>query len=316
MAEKGTGIDRLVRAITDLTTAEDLAQVQAVVRSAGRELVGSDGLAVALRDADEAYYLDEDAIAPLWRGARFPLTQSVAGRAMLGQQHVVVPELAADPSRPGEADQESFATGVLAVPVRTSDPVGALTACWARPHTPTPEELHLLQALADATSVALDKPAVSAELGSLVALPGHPLAPATDDLTGVHNRRGFFDRAQELQSEAGRGAVALVEVVGVGALNEREGREAGEELLRTVADRLTRCLRDDDVVARLGGDDFAVLSTGLDADRMRSRLLDRLGGVAHIGTADVPGPDRIVDSLLLADAARHTAKRTRAERSA
>ncbi len=46
----------------------------AVVRHAARELTGADGATFVLRDADKCFYADEDAIAPLWKGQRFPMS--------------------------------------------------------------------------------------------------------------------------------------------------------------------------------------------------------------------------------------------------
>ena len=44
-----------------------------IVRHAARQLVGADGATFVLRDGDKSFYADEDAIAPLWKGLRFPL---------------------------------------------------------------------------------------------------------------------------------------------------------------------------------------------------------------------------------------------------
>ncbi len=64
---------RLVVAVQELSLARDLQTVMAVVRSVARELTHADGASFVLRDQDQCFYADEDAIAPLWKGKRFPI---------------------------------------------------------------------------------------------------------------------------------------------------------------------------------------------------------------------------------------------------
>jgi hypothetical protein len=74
---------RLVQAVRDFAAARDLDQVVEIVRHAARELVDADGATFVLRDEGQCYYVDEDAIQPLWRGQRFPLDACISGWAML-----------------------------------------------------------------------------------------------------------------------------------------------------------------------------------------------------------------------------------------
>jgi hypothetical protein len=60
----------LVETIEDLSTARTVDQIAAVVRSAARRITGADGVAFVLRDNEQCFYLDEDAIGPLWKGKR------------------------------------------------------------------------------------------------------------------------------------------------------------------------------------------------------------------------------------------------------
>ena len=56
-----------------------LAHVMEVVRTAARALIGADGVTLVFRDGKECAYVEEDAIGPLWKGQRFPLTECVSG---------------------------------------------------------------------------------------------------------------------------------------------------------------------------------------------------------------------------------------------
>ncbi|HEY6511083.1 MAG TPA: diguanylate cyclase [Burkholderiaceae bacterium] len=101
----------------------------------------------------------------------------------------------------------------------------------------------------------------------------------TDPLTGLPNRRGL---EVELSSAVLRAsptrllAVYLVDLDGFKAVNDRLGHDAGDELLKAVAERLRAPLRHRDVVARLGGDEFVVMATDLPGDEDARRLGQKL----------------------------------------
>jgi GAF domain-containing protein len=155
---------RLLLAVQELSLARDLADVQRIVRTAARELTQCDGATFVLRDNGKCYYADEDAIAPLWKGLRFPLEACISGWAMLNKQSAVIPDIYADPRIPHEAYRPTFVKSLVMVPIRKLDPLGAIGNYWATPHQPTSEEIALLQALADATSVAMNSVTVNSEL--------------------------------------------------------------------------------------------------------------------------------------------------------
>lgn len=92
----------------------------------------------------------------------------------------------------------------------------------------------------------------------LVSLANH------DALTGLPNRRMLMERmSHAVRSFAGGEwglAVAFIDLDGLKSLNDRHGHEAGDVLLRTVAERISMCIRKTDMIARLGGDEFVLLS--------------------------------------------------------
>lgn len=146
----------LITAIQQLSLARSTAGVQAIVRTAARRLTDADGATFVLRDNDYCIYADEDAISPLWKGQRFPLGSCISGWAMVNRQAVVIKDIYADSRIPHDAYRPTFVRSLAMVPIRTLDPIGAIGNYWARPHEPSSDEVHLLQALADSTAVTME----------------------------------------------------------------------------------------------------------------------------------------------------------------
>jgi signal transduction histidine kinase len=147
--------DPLLDAVTGLASARDEVTVYAIVRKAARALTGADGVTFVLRQGNHCYYADEDAITPLWKGRRFPMETCISGWAMLNKTFTVVPDIYVDERIPQDAYRPTFVKSLAMVPVRRDDPIGAIGAYWAHTHAATPDEIGILQSLADAASLAL-----------------------------------------------------------------------------------------------------------------------------------------------------------------
>lgn len=168
LTELPSGVMELIDAVQRLSLARDVATIQDIVRRAARRLTGADGATFVLRDGDRCHYVDEDAIAPLWKGQRFPLEACISGWSMLHRQPVVIEDIYADERIPHDAYRKTFVRSLLMVPIRTLEPVGAVGNYWASHHRPTSTEVELLQALANATAVALENVRVFSELEARV----------------------------------------------------------------------------------------------------------------------------------------------------
>lgn len=151
----------------------------------------------------------------------------------------------------------------------------------------------------------------------------HRLA-TTDELTGLANQRGLYEVVRELPDNLRKKGLDLtvvyVDVDDLKSVNDRYGHAAGDALIRSVADVLRAAFREHDTIARVGGDEFAVLLTSAGADdaealveRAHQRLVDK-GISASIGsaTASPAEPDFDTSTLLeRADAAMYEAKSIR-----
>ncbi|MBX3214048.1 MAG: GAF domain-containing sensor histidine kinase [Labilithrix sp.] len=147
---------RLVDAVQRLSLARDLAGVSAVVRDAARGLTGADGATMILREGDVCHYVDEDAIAPLWKGRRVPIERSISGWVIQSGAPAVIEDVFEDERVPADTFRPTFVKSLAVVPIRAHAPIGAIGNYWAAPHRATDEELRLLQTLADSASVALE----------------------------------------------------------------------------------------------------------------------------------------------------------------
>ncbi|MCV2490069.1 EAL domain-containing protein [Geodermatophilus sp. YIM 151500] len=101
-----------------------------------------------------------------------------------------------------------------------------------------------------------------------------------DPLTGLPNRALFMERlraAEEQEKADGTpSAVLFLDMDNLKTVNDDLGHESGDTLLQVVAARLRTCLRPEDTVARLAGDEFAVLITGEDDVAEAGRVADRV----------------------------------------
>lgn len=281
------GVERLLHSVQELSLARTLPEIQAIVRRAARELTGCDGATFVLRDQGQCYYADEDAIAPLWKGKRFPMEACISGWVMLHREPAVISDIYADSRIPAAAYRPTFVRSLAMVPIRTLEPVGAIGNYWAEPRVPSEEEVALLQALADSTSVAIENVTLYTELEQRVAQRTAELEQATeeirrlsltDDLTGLNNRRGFFAHADELLQRArggnGRCLLAFLDVDNLKMVNDTDGHDAGDGLLVAAAQVLRAVLGPADVCARLGGDEFCALV--LDAVQQPQELREQI----------------------------------------
>jgi diguanylate cyclase (GGDEF)-like protein/PAS domain S-box-containing protein len=153
-------------------------------------------------------------------------------------------------------------------------PAGTLGALLLRDRTGTgysPADRGLLHFVAAQVGLALERKRLHDELMR---------SACYDELTGLPNRRLFFDRIRTAVARARRCQSRLgllyVDVDDFKQVNDRHGHAAGDALLREVAARLVECARESDTVARLGGDEFVLLLEDLQAPDDADRCADKI----------------------------------------
>jgi len=92
------------------------------------------------------------------------MTACISGWAMLNRRAAVIADIYCDPRVPIDAYRPTFVKSLMMAPIRTESPIGAIGAYWATPHRARPDEVQVLQALADSTSIAIENVQLFADL--------------------------------------------------------------------------------------------------------------------------------------------------------
>ncbi len=191
-----------------------------------------------------------------------------------------------------------------------------LAASWSgRVEDNRARGVRAIELLADETAVALEHDQLLVRYAELAN---------TDTLTGVANRRSWDLQLASLLVQARSTGlpltVALADLDHFKAFNDKHGHLRGDALLTTTARGFLALLREDDVLARWGGEEFAVALPGCDGAAARP-LLERLRpAVTHsqtcsIGYATWDGKESADHLLARADAALYDAKLAGRDRS-
>ena len=197
---------------------------------------------------------------------------------------------------PWVLDPDAF-RGSVAAPVRVRDLLwGAVVVATDRDEALPADAEARLARFADLVSLAIGNAEARAELA---------VRAATDPLTGLMNRRVFEERLLAETSRALRHgrelALAVLDLDHFKEVNDVHGHMAGDDVLREAALRLASRVREGDVLARLGGEEFAWLmpeTDGMEAWQATERAR------AAMAAAPFPGVGRVTVSAGVCDLAR------------
>ncbi|QXE21818.1 diguanylate cyclase with GAF sensor [Richelia sinica FACHB-800] len=284
-------MERLLIVSQKLSQQRNLEKAIEIVQRAAREITGADGAAFVLRDNGFCYYVDEDSIAPLWKGQRFPIHVSVSGWVISNAQVAIVEDITHDERVNFHKYKNTFVKSMIEVPIGTEEPVGAIGCYWQELHQPTAEKVKLLQFLAETTAIAMENINQSSDLerqlrDRTIALEAANIRlqqeiverkaaeakvrrlSLTDELTGLHNRRGFFILAEQqlrlIQRSRTTASILFIALEHLKYINDSFGREAGDDAIVALASILKRSLRTSDTIGRLEGNKFIILTQGND----------------------------------------------------
>ena len=242
------------------------------------ELLGDELSALFLRDPDDPGTLVLEACRGLDEGTvavirRRQVGEGVAGRAVAEDRLVVVEDYPATQDGTIRLFRENALQAAMAAPVHENGEVvgSLLVSSWKPGRRYDAGTQELLLTIAQHVSLALSD---AKTVGAMVHQALH------DTLTGLPNRALLLDRLEHALARAVRGgsevAVLFLDLDRFKTVNDSLGHAAGDQLLCTVAQRISTCMRAADTAARLGGDEFAVLLEDLVSTNEAVRVAERI----------------------------------------
>nr|WP_240163541.1 sensor domain-containing diguanylate cyclase [Mycolicibacterium sphagni] len=296
-----------------------------IVVEQGRIATRAPGAVIELAEFGEMVYTTTSGSLAGTEGLRLAMSGSMSGECVRTGKILVSEDTETDPRVDVAACRRVHARSMVVVPlVEENRTQGVLKVTSDQPHAFTEEDVDLLEHLAQFIAKALARANVMDEKAR---------AASVDALTGLANRAAFLSGLESMISDAaGTGdpvaVVLYIDLDGFKPINDVHGHAVGDEVLRAIGQRIAASCRSDDLGARIGGDEFAILLANSTYPPDPFSLRDRLVGVlqqdmitsvgplkigASCGAAVVGGRDLAEAVLARADADMYAAKRTRSE---
>ncbi len=138
-----------------LAAAPSQEKVIEIIRNIARAVVSADGVTFVLREYNHCHYVEEDAIAPLWKGKKFPMASCISGWAMINNKTAVIADVFADDRIPHDVYRKTFVKSMVMAPVGFGTPIAAIGAYWRDKPVITEQEVTAVEAIARMVGEAL-----------------------------------------------------------------------------------------------------------------------------------------------------------------
>nr|WP_255595120.1 sensor domain-containing diguanylate cyclase [Lysobacter sp. BMK333-48F3] len=235
----------------------DLGGVMQLVTVRAQTLTGAIGAVVELAEGEDMVYRAAAGIAESSLGMRLRRNASLSGHCVAEGRPLRCDDSETDPRVDREACRAVGLRSMIVVPLKHHEStVGVLKVMSARTAGFDDADLQVLDLMSGLIAAAMYH-AAKYETNELFHQATH------DALTGLPNRALFYDRLRHslalAQRDACRIAVLNLDMDGLKPVNDRHGHRAGDAAIREFAQRMKSSSRAGDTVARVGGDEFAVI---------------------------------------------------------
>lgn len=269
----------IVRAQTEIAKLGlDLGGVMNFVTERVQQLTHADGAVVELAEGDEMVYRASSGIAATLLGLRLKRNGSLSGLCVETGDILRCEDSETDPRVDREACRRVGLRSMIVTPLRHIDTtVGVLKVVGATANAFTDDNIRALELMSELIAAAMFH-AARHETGELYLL------ATRDSLTGLPNRALFYDRLRQAinlaQRSSGTLGILNLDLNDLKPINDRYGHRAGDAAIREAALRMNRTARCSDTVARVGGDEFAVILPSInskaDAERLGMRIVEQV----------------------------------------
>jgi diguanylate cyclase (GGDEF)-like protein/PAS domain S-box-containing protein len=307
-AQRDTFGSQLVEA---LEMADEEASAYDIVERAMVEIAADSPMELLLSDSSRAH-LERTATSPSAGAPSCPVQSPFSCVAVRRGSPVVFDSSEALNACPKLRGREGGPCSAACVPVSfMGRALGVLHATGPEGAPPNPEQVAQLTTLATQAG---------ARIGTVRAFEKTQLQASTDSLTGLVNRRTFETQARGLINQKRLFALAVADLDHFKAINDTHGHEAGDRALRLFSQCATSSLRDDDILARWGGEEFVFVLADLSRheavrvlDRLRTGLAEAHSGdappfTASFGVTDSDAAESLEQLLQIADSGLYAAK--------
>ncbi len=264
-----TRLLEIIRFQTDIVrVGPDLGTIMTFIVHKAQELTESEGAVIEL--AEEGYMVYRAASGTLehYLGLKLNMDGSLSGLCVKNAEMLYSNDTSTDDRVDQAACLLVNAKSMIVIPLMQQDrAVGVLKIASTRVNAFDDYDICTLHVISEMIAALIDNIARYA-VEELIHKASH------DALTGLHNTSSFYEHLHVVISES-HFSVMIIDMDGLKLINDTYGHQAGDIAIKECADRIASVCEEDDVVARIGGDEFAVILHNVKNKNECDRFIER-----------------------------------------